>query len=449
MLYISFLFPPSCNVSGITLSKRIIENQKVVDVLQAKNKSDDCKLLNKYVDEYINNRIIVDIACDNDWAVCISEFVQKAIKLIKDDYKKIYSRSWLMSNHFLAFEYKLSNQDVFWSAEFSDPLIYDISNNPKKYREMIITDEKYIKKINNQIKKYNEYNDSNFDLIKKNTSAYFIAEYVTYLFADEVIFTNENQRKVMLNQFPVDIEEHIINKTKIRPHPTLPPKFYSISDVDLNLNPDFINIAYFGGDYYSRRHFESLFYAFDSLNHKYKEKIKFYFYISDVEVIKSLIKSLQSPHSFKVLKPLNYIDFLNATTQFDVLVVNDLITCENFKINPYLPSKLSDYLGSKTDIWALYERGSVLSTYDLKYKSDISNLDECLHQLVKILENNGYVDEDYSIQEDYLFKRLTSLNELYEREFRQKMKYKKQFDEIISSKSWRITRPFRNLKNNK
>ena len=129
------------------------------------------------------------------------------------------------------------------------------------------------------------------------------------------------------------------------------------------------------------------------------------------------------------------------------MIVNDVITQGNFEKNPYLPSKLSDYLGSNTKIWALYEKGSSLSKFNLDYKSDIINFNQCLMQLVEILKDFGYDDENFTIDNDYIFKRLTTLNELYEKEFRKKQIFKKEINKISSSKSWKITKPLRKLRN--
>ena len=64
-----------------------------------------------------------------------------------------------------------------------------------------------------------------------------------------------------------------------------------------------------------------------------------------------------------VNKILHYFDFLAVSRKFDALVVNDAQT-KTFKwINPYLPSKLSDYKGSGSPIWALFEEGSELSHF--------------------------------------------------------------------------------------
>jgi hypothetical protein len=440
-LYISFLFPPSDYVSGITVSKRIIENNRIVDVLQANTDSVQNIDFNKCVDSFINQRILVDIDCKVDWTECIFKFINKSIKLIDNDYKRVYSRSWLMANHFLAAEYKFRNPDVFWIAEFSDPLIFDLSNSPKTYKEMIIDNNEYITKINNQISDFNAKNSTNFPSIENNASAYFVAEYITYLFADKVVFINENQRKIMLDQFPVDVKDFIWSKTEIQPHPTLPDKYYHIKEADLNLDDEFINIAYFGSDYYGKRNFEALFYSLESLNHKYKDKIRLYLFINDKKLIKRLISTLAVKDNIIIKKPLEYLEFLNATTKFDVLAVNDVVTKGSFEVNPYLPSKLSDYLGSKRDIWAISEKGSVLSDADVKYKSDIDDFESCGEELVKILNDNGFVDEDYHF-DDYFLERLISLNELYEKEFRKNLKLKKEIKKLKKEKSHKRFRIF-------
>ncbi len=72
------------------------------------------------------------------------------------------------------------------------------------------------------------------------------------------------------------------------------------------------------------------------------------------------------------------------TTKFDCLIVND--ARKKGEINPYLPSKLSDYLGSETDIWVIYEEGSEMSKFDVKYKSiigDINSLRQTFKQIIQ------------------------------------------------------------------
>ena len=442
-LYISYFFPPSNQASGIVTFKRIIENGRKVDVLQGDFKKSDEE--DDFVGPYINERIQVSVDGKFDWADFIFKFMDRGLKAIDDDYKRIYSRSWLMANHFLACEYKFKHPGVTWTAEFSDPLIFDLNNQPKTYKQMIIDDEIYITRLNNEIKNLGE----EFPLIENKSSAYFIAEYLVYLFADAIIFTNENQRKVMLDQFPIDIRDHVMEKSEIKPHPTIPDEFYHIRDVDLQLDEDCLNVAYFGNDYYSKRHFEGLFYAVESLKHKYRDNVRIHIFSANDGFVKRLVPS----DGFIVKKPLEYLDFLNATTKFDVLIVNDVNTKGNYEVNPYLPSKLSDYKGSGSDIWAIYEKGSSLSRIDVKYRSDMADYDECSSVFRKILEDYGFHDRDATVDKGYINDRLTDFNELYEKQFKENLRLKRQIrkikkenEELKTSTSWKITKPLRKIR---
>ena len=443
-LYISFFFPPSDYVSGLTVYKRILDGKKTVDVLHTGFETDF------EIDDYINNRITVGVGCDNDSWECIFEFVEKSLDALDHDYEKIHSRSWLMANHVLACEYKFLNPNVFWSAEFSDPLMLNLSNKVRDYKSRRVNNQDYLDNINNHILNLNESYNTSFPLVEMGASTYFVVEYLTFLFADEIVFTNENQRKAMLDQFPVDIKDFVMGKSIVKMHPTLDEKYYHIQKVDIELYNDYINIAYFGKDYYGQRNFEALFYAVESLNHKFKDKLKIHFFMENTDLLKRLISPLKSSDNFTISKPLKYFEFLNATTMFDVLIVNDVDTQDDWEVNPYLPSKVSDYLGSKNDVWAFCEPGSTLSKLDLRYKSSINDFNSCRSELIRILKDYGYGDEDCSFNDYYYIERLNTLNVLFESEFNRRMKLKKENKslkkinkDILSSKSWKLTSIFR------
>ena len=405
-LVVSYLFPPSDDVSGIVQAKRILVDKKTVDIVVSDSGNDLTVKLADFVNEYLNDKIIIPM--DNkplDYPSSIMAFVDKAMDCLEEkntNYKEIYSISWRISNHFLALEYKLKHPDVFWTAEFSDPMLYNIFN--KKYYTKF-DNQDYIDKINSEIAELGDY-----PLVENPTNLHFIVEYFTYLFADKVVFTNENQREIMLAQHPVDVYDMVFKKSETNPVPTLDEKYYHVSEVDVDLDEEDINIAYFG-TYYPNRHFESIFYAFDSLDHEFRDKLKFHFYFSDTKLLKELIKGLDIERNMVIHDIVDYFDFLNLTTKFDVLIVNDLVTRGNFKINPYLPSKIADYEGSGNDIWAICESGSMASKSDVKYKSDVSDYSTSRQALVRILEDRGFVDENVSFDENYIDKRLTLFNE--------------------------------------
>lgn len=444
-LFISMFFPPSDFVSGIVVAKRIIENGKRVDVIHAKNDDQTGLDFKKHIDEYIDNEMEVTVNCRSDLPKCLFRFINNGYEAIKDiKYNRIYSRSWLMSNHFLAFEYKSHNPDVFWTAEFSDPLRLDIQNNVKQNNTL--DNQEYIDKINESIEMLNNEKSTDFALLENGMSTYFIAEYLCYLFADEVIFTNPNQREIMLNRFPVDIKEFVLAKSIVKRHPTFSQKFYEISHFPVDLDDNDINIAYFGSDYYGRRHFEGIFYALSTLNHKHKGRIKLHIYIKKDELIERLVGNLDISENIIIRKPIGYLDFLNASTQYDVLIVNDLATKQNFDVNPYLPSKLSDYIGSGNDIWAIYESGSVLSGFEAKYKSEMYDFKQYSDALVEMLNDHDLADEECHIDdEDYFYNRLTYLNELIESEDKLNYSNDKKISEC-ERKVERLTRENRQLK---
>lgn len=437
-LVISCYFPPSNNISGIVLSKRIINSNNKVDVITT-SKGDS------FVDEFIKNRISVDIKYPKDSPKAIFDFIDKGLDVLDGDYEIVCSRSWEMSNHFLALVYKLKHPDVFWKAEFSDPLYHDIENKVNTKDKHKIDNPQFFNRMNKEILELGE-----FPILDNLSSTFFTIEYLTFLFADEIIFTNVNQRDLMLKQFSIDLTEYVLSKSTVSPHPTLPEEYYHKSLSDIDLDNDYINIAYFGEWYYGKRHFESIFYAIDSLNHKFKDKIRFYIFISN----KKLLQDLKVSDNIIIEKPLDYLTFLNATTKFDVLIVNDVSTMDCWEKNPYLPSKVSDYQGSSADIWAITEKGSSLDSLDVKYKSDIYDYDTSVKVLVEILEDYGFRDEEYSVSDDYYTKRLTYLNELLEKAYNKNESLKNENKQLklknqdqSPSKNQKLSKAFNIVKN--
>ena len=456
-LVVSFKFPPSDDVSGIVVGKRIINGNCPVDVLH--NEVGDDEYLNfDIIEEYVNERLIVSAEGKRDSHEQIKEFVRQGLDLLdkRDVYPNIYSRSWYMSNHFLAMEYKFAHPEVRWTAEFSDPVSRKMDGSIMMPKASIVENEKYIKRLNSKIAEIHP----DFKPLECPNVSYFIAEYLTYIFADEIIFTNPNQRKIMLEIYDEDFRQFVIDKSVIKPHPTLGDEFYRLEEHDMELDDDDVNIAYFGNIYYISRHFEALFYAFDSLNHKYKDRLKFHLFINNDHFFKILINDLDIKENITIRKPLEYFEFLNATTQFDVLLINDTITKGFYSINPYLPSKLSDYKGAHVDIWAIYENGSVLSTQNVKYKSSMTDYTQSSQVLIDILKDNGYDDDSWTLNDSVYENRITQLNLAMKRQVNAKNRYIKQVkklkkqnkklkeenERIMSSNSWKITEPLRKLR---
>lgn len=473
-----------------------MEKNLKVEVIQSAY--DESSEFNEIIDGHINNRFLIDIKTKPDYISFIFKYIDLGLKAIKKEYNKVYSRAYIYSNHFLALEYKFKNPNVEWTAEFSDPLLLNLyTGEIKNYPRAILDNQDYIDKLNGKIEEFNRVNNTNFKGLDNPSNTFFMAEYLTFIFADKIIFTNENQMEVMLSVYDEELGEFVRNKSKIETHPTMDKKFYNFKDYEIELDNDCINIAYFG-TYYYIRHFESLFYAFEALNHKYKDKIKLYFFTSRDELLKITTSNLKISNNIIIKKPIGYFEFLNATTKFDILLVNDTITEGHFKVNPYLPSKYSDYIKSGTDIWGICEEDSILSKKELKYKSSMTDYQTSCKVLIEILNEYGYEDPDYYFEDKVYEKRINELNWRFGLEFDDRNRYytrynklkgknkklkdekrvlsdnteklkakneslveknnnlkkenellKAKYDEIINSNSWKLTKPLRKLKNSK
>ena len=81
-LVFSYFFPPSNDVAGLVLSKRLISENRHVDVVQ----SNDGKLdldFGKCIDEIVDNRIQIDANCDANYPKCVFKFIREAKNELK------------------------------------------------------------------------------------------------------------------------------------------------------------------------------------------------------------------------------------------------------------------------------------------------------------------------------------------------------------------------------
>lgn len=381
-LVISYCFPPFVDTAGTVMAKRIRGEKKKVDVLynrmdRVRNRDEQLNLL---VNDLINNRFeIPSFSTFSNWKG-INDFCSLGMTKIENlKYEEIYSRAMWPASNFLAFMYKMKYQNAKWIAEFSDPILYDIHGMK---RESNIS-KSFVKNANKFIRMKNQ----KFEMDENNL--FFWCEYLVYLFADQIVFTNKNQYDYMMEMFPVKGMENIVgSKAIISPHPTLGNEYYYIEDFNYELDESKVNIAYFG-TFYATRTLNEIILGLKKIDESYKKRINVHIFTSNPQKIKTELKSYDLQDYFTVNSYVNYFNFLNLTTKFDCLIVNDAKTKEVHSINPYLPSKLSDYLGSGSKIWGIYEEGSILSEYNLDYKTELENSDEAI-QVIKKLVNNKF-----------------------------------------------------------
>ena len=208
------------------------------------------------------------------------------------------------------------------------------------------------------------------------------------MFADELSLTNENQLEYMIQSFPIKrVREIIKKKAKISKQPTLPWEYYHNRKSHYSIEKYKVNVAYFGS-FYQTRNLNDLFDGLENVNDKIIDHIRLHIFTADPKSLNQELKGSKSDKNIKVNPYVNFNEFLNLTTLFDCLVVNDARTSDNKPVNPYLPSKLSDYLGSETNIWGIYEKNSILSKYDLAYKSELGNIKQATAVFEKLFKES-------------------------------------------------------------
>jgi poly(ribitol-phosphate) beta-N-acetylglucosaminyltransferase len=380
-LVISYNFPPYVCTSGNNMAKLICEKEEIVDVIHNKLERAVDEKLNLIADEFIDKKILLETPYTfNEWNK-MKQFCDKGMERInkivktKGEYEEIYSLTLFPASHLLAFEYKIKYPNVKWTAEFDDPIMHDIKGN---IRTTSNVDLEYLGKVNKLLHQQGFPKHEEGSLI-------FLCEYLPYVFADELVFCNENQKKFMISEFPYqEIVDIIEKKSRIESHPIPRKGFYNVIESDYELDDNFVNLAYFGS-FYETRNLNDVFIALYGLNYDIRIKCKVHFFTSDPESFKEQIECIPVNAHIEVNPYVNFFEFLNLTKKFDCLIVNDADTKDYMGVNPYVPSKLSDYLGSGTDIWIIYEEGSVMSKYDVGYKSILNDIKSTRKTLQKII----------------------------------------------------------------
>ena len=191
----------------------------------------------------------------------------------------------------------------------------------------------------------------------------------------------------MLNSLPTDLKDSVIKKSIVLPHPILNKEVYYLKKAEYNnIDKNKVNLAYFGR-FYDKRKPYSILSSLYALDDKIKEKCVIHLFLPNKDEYQKLVDCMPLNKDNIIINDYyNYLEFLNLLTKFDCLICTDTKT-DNYPYNPYLPSKVSDYLGSQVDVWGIYEKNSPINKMDeIKYKSDMDNLksiEETLKQIIQ------------------------------------------------------------------
>lgn len=362
----SYCYPPFVDTAGVVAAKRVSEDKMISDVVmndmtgKREISSEFYGLSAAYVE---NHYMVPTPTVFGNWGG-VELFAVKAVSLVSGNkYEKMYSRALWPASNFAAFLYKIDNPDVFWEAEFSDPVMWDIEGNR---RVAAAGDGFLLEVIHREIAKHH--------YISLEDDLYYYAELLPYIFADRIVFTCDNQRDYMLSKFPDEtLVQRVFEKSVVLPHPQPSSDMYEIVSSNILLDNQVLNYAYFGA-FYKTRGLSDVFDAISLLPSLVRNKFKFYIFTSDINEAFSVVSSAGVGDVVVVSSYLGYFEFLNATKKFDCLFVNDASAKDVLGVNPYLPSKLSDYLGSGVPVVAMVEDGSALSKFEgVEYRVPIGD----------------------------------------------------------------------------
>lgn len=366
-LVFSYCHPPFVDTSATIVGKRIHQFGLLSDVIandMSKNRNIDPEmmLLDKH---YLKSLSFLDIPASFGGWGAIKQFVEQSnILAIGKNYKQVYSRVLWPASNFAAAEYKLKNHETKWIAEFSDPVVLDIEGND---RLSDLDDSIWL----NQ---FLEYFKGKYDFLKVEKNLYVWCELLTYLFADEIIFTCENQRQLMLEKFKYkEIALLAYTKSKILPHPQPNHSLYDINQTEYILDTGMINIGYFGV-FYKNRKLHNLIDMLVQYDKNMNLPVRIHLFTSNVVDVIQELTELDVLEYFVINEYVGYFEFLNISKKMDVLIVNDAKVSDIFGFNPYLPSKMSDYLGSGKPIWAFVESNSALAKINsIQFKTNMKD----------------------------------------------------------------------------
>ncbi|SFK81278.1 hypothetical protein [Salinicoccus halodurans] len=352
-LVLAYCFPPYNDTSGNVMAKRIHESGEIVDIISNnmdRIRTKDEKLLN-LVSELLDSQIMLDgPQAFSSWG-SIESYMHNGYQQFlnhRSKYEEIYSRAMFTQSHFLGYEIKKNNPELKWVAEFSDPLHKDVN---AEMRYAPVEDDDYIGQLKADLDpKYHALiNDNVFNL----------CEVLPFIYADELIFTNTHQLQYMIERFDSDLRELVLAKATVSQHPTPPKPMYSLVQSYYKLDATAINLAYFG-NFYDTRGFRQIELVAKQL---YDQNIN-NFRIHVFTNLRGNTMRFYNGSDFKDYITLNpyvsYFEFLNLAERLDILMIFDAETVGIKPYNPYVPSKLSDYRGSSSFVWAFTEPGSIL-----------------------------------------------------------------------------------------
>ena len=314
----------------------------------------------------------------------IEEFVAAGVELIdawessNGPYRSVYSRSMLPASHLLAAMYKLQRPEVTWIAEFTEPHLWDRQGQRRSGGP---TPGPLLDELRTALATAGVEVGADVPVAE-------LVELLAYALADEVVFTNENQREVMLGYLGIPaLEDRLRARSSVSEDPTPEPIFYHLRPADYETDPRVVNIGFFGAFHRSRR-LSDVTEALAGLTAHQRDRLRLHVFTAGPDEVRAQIAASGVGDVMVAHPELPYLSTLNLASRMDVLLLTDARTAGRHPRNPYLPTQWSDFAGSGTDVWAIVEAGSALARKKARYQSPLGDVAAMRTQLAAMIEDH-------------------------------------------------------------
>ncbi len=389
-LGILYSFLPYADTSALVAARRIRDRGVVVDVVSNKMGADKPTDWSAGViaRENLDRTFEVDArTAAFEWGP-LKTFTRRALAKVaewedeKGLYRSVYSRTMWPGSNLVAALLKLRRPEIRWIAEFSDPQLFNAYGQRRVGQAS--TDSLW-KELAAGLA------SAGVDAPADRNIPHLV-ELLAYALADEIVFTNQHQRTFMLDYLPEQqLVERVLERSRVSHHPTLPESFYHRVDGEYPLEPGLLNMAYFGA-FYATRGLTEVVEALKALTPAERTKVRLHVFTSDPATLSQELEAHGLTDVVTANPYVSYFAFLELTTRMDVLLVNDARTRDHYDVNPFLPSKWSDYAGSGSDVWAVVEEGSILSTMPTAYRSPLGDPGAAVAAVRRMLADRGLAD---------------------------------------------------------
>ncbi|WP_156913829.1 hypothetical protein [Brevibacterium album] len=392
-LAVLYNFSPFQDTGSTVASKRLrvfAENFDVISCsfLQHKKQDPTVELISR---PYVSSKRFLPLT--PSWASwpAYRAFAEKAAEVASDRiadgavYRRLYTRAMWAPSLYAGICIKQVHDGIPWTVEFSDPLSLDVEGAA---RGGAIPRDDFTTGL---IDRW----EADFGYMEPGDLTIFrFAELLAYAYADSLIFTNDHQRQVMLSTIRQPrLRERAEGIAVVSHHPTLDAGFYDLAQTDYVVDDDHVHLGYFG-EFYTARGITEITDALRALPEHVRSRIRLHVFTNyipesaggvkpasfsrpqfDLLVRRTLdgvgVEGVEDRITFNSSLP--YLRFLAVSQALDYLVVTDAQSGSGHAVNPYLPSKWSDYRGSAARVWALEESGSVLSGMDPDVRTPIGD----------------------------------------------------------------------------